>query len=100
MAAIELASPGLHHLILTVRWETNTSNARMTQLTVERDGDVVGDVLTWDVPAGPGWCTQQVSLYHIAQPGDLVVPIVRQNSGADLDVKTFRTQLQIARLAQ
>lgn len=85
-AGIELAEPGLYHIVATQRWQNNTSGARHLMVSVERGGVEIKERRVVQGPAEAGQARQQVNLVHIAEPGDRVVVRVRQTSGAGLDV--------------
>lgn len=97
---LELGTAGLHLLVVTVQWEVNSSGGRDVTLRVRRAGSLVAESPNVAAPTAFGSSIMQVTLLHIAEPGDQVEVKVRQSSGANLDVLAANTFLQVARLAQ
>lgn len=96
---VDIDAPGAYLAIATIDWANNTSGGRTANLMLERDGVDIDETQAAGAPASGGRSTQQVSRLFVAEGNETIRVDVSQSSGADLDVRTALTTLQVMQVA-
>lgn len=96
---VDITSPGAYLAILTIDWANNTSGGRTANLVLSRGGVTVDTTQAAAPPNPNGRSTQQVSRLFVAEGNETLKATVAHSAGANLDVKTALTNLQVLQVA-